>query len=149
MGAQAAQLIHISIFLSLENMWGNMLGGSNMQRAELSAASRRRLLADLKRLEEEPIPLAAASPCSESDLTLWNGVIGAELDVTHFGRITVPLHFLIDFPSDYPNSAPNIGFSFEFNYRGGAEYIMPDGRLKGKKVICLDVLGNFQDYHRE
>merc|ERR1711884_319825 len=23
------------------------------------------------------------------------------------------------------------------------------GRLKGKKVICLDVLGNFQSYHRE
>jgi len=126
-----------------------MIGASNMPRAEISAASRRRLLADLKRLEEEPIPLAAASPCSDSDLTLWNGVIGAELDVTHFGRITVPLHFLIDFPSDYPNSAPNIGFSFQFQYRGGAEYVMPDGRLKGKKVICLDVLGNFGEVHSE
>lgn len=126
-----------------------MLGASNMPRAELSAASRRRLLADLKRLEEEPIPLAAASPCSDSDLTLWNGVIGAELDVTHFGRITVPLHFLIDFPSDYPSSAPNIGFSFQFQYRGGAEYVMPDGRLKGKKVICLDILGNFGGVHSE
>merc|ERR1719401_1904585 len=61
----------------------------------------------------------------------------------------VPLHFLIDFPQDYPQSAPNIGFSFEFEYRGGAQYIMPDGRLKGKKVICLDVLGNFQSYHTE
>merc|ERR1712127_775769 len=97
----------------------------------------------------EPIPLASASPCSESDLTLWNGVIGAELDVTHFGRITVPLHFLIDFPSDYPNSAPNIGFSFEFRYSGGAEYVMPNGRLKGKKVICLDILGNFGGIHTE
>merc|ERR1719408_594551 len=65
------------------------------------------------------------------------------------GRVTVPLHFLIDFPENYPQSAPNIGFSFEFQYRGGAEYIMPEGRLKGKKVICLDVLGNFQSYHRE
>jgi len=126
-----------------------MIGASNMPRAEISPASRKRLLADLKRLEEEPIPLAAASPCSDSDLTLWNGVIGAELSVTHFGRITVPLHFLIDFPSDYPNSAPNIGFSFQFQYRGGAEYVMADGRLKGKKVICLDVLGNFGDVHSE
>jgi len=126
-----------------------MLGASNMPRAEISPASRKRLLTDLKRLEEEPIPLASASPCSESDLTLWNGVIGAELDVTHFGRITVPLHFLIDFPSDYPNSAPNIGFSFQFRYQGGAEYVMPDGRLKGKKVICLDILGNFGGVHTE
>lgn len=126
-----------------------MLGASNMPRAEISPASRKRLLTDLKRLEEEPIPLASASPCSESDLTLWNGVIGAELDVTHFGRITVPLHFLIDFPPDYPNSAPNIGFSFQFRYQGGAEYVMPDGRLKGKKVICLDILGNFGGVHTE
>lgn len=126
-----------------------MLGASNRPRAEITPASRRRLLADLKRLEEEPIPLASARPCSDSDLTLWDGVIGADLDVTHFGRITVPLHFLIDFPSDYPNSAPSIGFSFQFQYRGGAEYVMPDGRLKGKKVICLDVLGNFGEVHSE
>jgi ubiquitin-protein ligase len=106
-------------------------------------------MADMKRLQEDPIPLATAQPCSERDLTLWDGVIGVEMEVTHFGCVTVPLHFLIDFPADYPQSAPNIGFSFEFEYRGGAQYIMPNGRLKGKKVICLDVLGNFGDYHRE
>merc|ERR1711972_218256 len=82
-------------------------------------------------------------------MTLWDGVVGVEMEVTHFGCITVPLHFLIDFPSDYPRSAPNIGFSFDFRYRGGAEYVIPDGRLKGKKVICLDVLGNFGNYHSE
>jgi ubiquitin-protein ligase len=112
-------------------------------------ATQRRLLADLKRLQEEPIPLAAAQPCSDEDLTLWDGVVGVEMEVTHFGCVTVPLHFLIDFPGDYPQSAPNIGFSFEFQYRGGAQYVMPDGRLKGKKVICLDVLGNFGNIHRE
>merc|ERR1711988_260859 len=80
---------------------------------------------------------------------MWDGMIGVEMEVTHFGRVTVPLHFLIDFPANYPQNAPNIGFSFEFQYRGGAEYIMPDGRLKGKKVICLDVLGNFQGIHSE
>eukprot|EP00929_Paragymnodinium_shiwhaense_P039282 TRINITY_DN2065_c0_g1_i2.p1 TRINITY_DN2065_c0_g1~~TRINITY_DN2065_c0_g1_i2.p1 ORF type:complete len:614 (-),score=143.84 TRINITY_DN2065_c0_g1_i2:327-2168(-) len=117
--------------------------------ADVTLAARRRLLADLKKLQEEPIPLAAAQPCSDADITLWNGVIGVELDVTHIGTVTVPLHFLIDFPYNYPQSAPNIGFSFEFSYRGGAQYTMPDGRLKGKKVICLDVLGNFQDHHTE
>jgi len=103
---------------------------------------------DLKKLKEEPIPLAAAEPC-ENDLTLWNGIIGVDMEIPVFGLITVPLHFLIDFPADYPQSAPNIGFSFEFEYRGGAHYVMPDGRLKGKKVICLDVLGNFGGIHTE
>merc|ERR1740138_588278 len=117
--------------------------------AAVLPATQRRLLADLKRLQEEPIPLAAAQPCCDHDITLWDGVVGVEMEVTHFGSVTVPLHFLIDFPADYPQSAPNIGFSFEFEYRGGAQYVMPNGRLKGKKVICLDVLGNFQSYHRE
>jgi ubiquitin-protein ligase len=126
-----------------------MIGASNKTPSIASPATRKRLLADLKRLQEEPIPLAAASPCSDADLTLWNGVIGVEMEITHIGCVTVPLHFLIDFPSDYPSSAPNIGFSFDFQYRGGAEYVMPDGRLKGKKVICLDVLGNFGNIHTE
>ncbi|CAE7263204.1 UBC6 [Symbiodinium natans] len=120
-----------------------------MSSAPLSQAARRRILADLKTLQEEPIPLAAAAPCSDADLSLWNGVIGTQMEVTHLGCVTVPLHFLIDFPCDYPLSAPNIGFSFEFQYRGGASYVQPDGRLKGKLVICLDVLGNFGHVHTE
>eukprot|EP00439_Symbiodinium_sp_Y106_P071887 s1288_g13.t1 len=115
----------------------------------LSQAARRRILADLKGLQGEPIPLAAAAPCSDADLSLWNGVIGTQMQVTHLGCVTVPLHFLIDFPCDYPLSAPNIGFSFDFQYRGGASYVQQDGRLKGKLVICLDVLGNFGHVHTE
>lgn len=128
-------------------MWSAVQSCS--QAAAIRPATQRRLLADLKRLQEEPIPLAAAQPCSDKDLSLWDGVVGVEMEITHFGTVTVPLHFLIDFPQDYPQSAPNIGFSFEFEYRGGAQYVMPDGRLKGKKVICLDVLGNFGNYHQE
>jgi len=118
-------------------------------KSDLAPAARKRIIADWKRLQEESLPLAAAQPCSDEDVSLWDGVIGVEMEVTHFGIVTVPLHFLIDFPADYPQSAPNIGFSFEFQYRGGAQYNMPDGRLKGKKVICLDILGNFQSYHTE
>merc|ERR1719310_2380971 len=124
-------------------------GSSRITPAELLPAARRRLLADLRRLQEEPVPLANAAPCSDDDLSLWNGVIGCEMEVTDIGLVTVPLHFLIDFPSDYPSSAPNIGFSFEFDYRSGASYIQESGRLKGKKVICLDVLGNFGHIHTE
>jgi len=114
----------------------------------LSSAARKRILSDLKHLQEEPIPLAAAAP-ADDDLSLWNGIIGTQMEVTHIGFVTVPLHFLIDFPCDYPSSAPKIGFSFEFEYRGGASYVQQDGRLKGKKVICLDVLGNFDFVHTE
>ena len=120
-----------------------------MSSAPLGHAARRRILADLKTIQEEPIPLAAAAPCSEADLSLWDGVIGAQMEVTHLGCVTVPLHFLIDFPCDYPLSAPSIGFSFNFEYRGGASYVQQDGRLKGKLVICLDVLGNFGHVHTE
>jgi len=110
----------------------------------------KRLQADLKKLQDEPIQLANARPNEKKgDMTLWDGTISVEIDVTHLGKIQVPLHFLIDFPADYPASAPNIGFSFEFPYRNGASYTESSGRLKGKKVICLDVLGNFQSYHTE
>jgi len=128
-------------------MWGGSISQCATA-AKLPASTQRRLLQDLKKLKEEPIPLAAAEPC-EDDLTLWNGIIGVDMEIPIFGLITVPLHFLIDFPADYPQSAPNIGFSFEFEYNGGAHYIMPDGRLKGKKVICLDILGNFGGVHTE
>jgi len=128
-------------------MWGSSIAQC-AQAAKLTAATQRRLLQDLKKLKEEPIPLAAAEPCKD-DLTLWNGIIGVEMDIPVFGLITVPLHFLIDFPADYPQSAPNIGFSFDFQYSGGAHYMMPDGRLRGKKVICLDILGNFGGVHTE
>lgn len=114
----------------------------------LSSAAKKRILSDLKHLQEEPIPLAAAAPCSD-DISLWNGIIGAQMEVTNIGFVTVPLHFLIEFPCDYPSSAPKIGFSFEFEYRGGASCIMREGRLVGKKVICLDVLGNFDFVHTE
>jgi len=129
-------------------MWGSSISACKGA-ADLSVATQRRLMTDLKRLQEEPIPMATASPCADRDLTLWKGIIGVNMEVTHFGCITVPLHFLIDFPWDYPQSAPNIGFSFEFEYRGGAQYTMQDGRLKGKKVICLDILGNFGGVHTE
>jgi len=105
----------------------------------------------LKRIQEEPIPLANARPRSDKDLTLWDAAVGVELDVSHLGLVTAPLHFVIDFPSDYPQSAPNIGFSFNFPYREGASYIesKTSSRLKGKLVICLDILGNFANVHTE
>eukprot|EP00746_Dinoflagellata_sp_MGD_P149409 gnl/MRDRNA2_/MRDRNA2_81443_c0_seq1.p1 gnl/MRDRNA2_/MRDRNA2_81443_c0~~gnl/MRDRNA2_/MRDRNA2_81443_c0_seq1.p1 ORF type:complete len:598 (+),score=126.30 gnl/MRDRNA2_/MRDRNA2_81443_c0_seq1:96-1889(+) len=117
----------------------------------LPSATQRRLLSDLKRIQEEPIPLANARPRGDKDLTLWDAVVGVELSVPNLGLVTAPLHFVIDFPFDYPKSAPNIGFSFNFPYREGASYIenKASSRLQGKLVICLDILGNFANIHTE
>lgn len=103
----------------------------------------KRILQDYRALQREPLPLAAAAP-RDSDTTLWDGLIGVELD----GEVC-PLHFLIDFPTDYPRSAPSVGFSFAFPYSGGASYTKTDGRLAGKFVVCLDLLGNFDHVHTE
>jgi ubiquitin-protein ligase len=98
------------VFSFLAQIAKTLKGMQSCERAaDITPAARKRLLTDLKRLHEEPIPCAAAQPCSDQDITLWDGVIGVEMDVTHIGCVTVPLHFLIDFPFDYPQSAPNIG----------------------------------------
>ena len=90
----------------------------------------------------DPLPLANAAP-REDDMTLWDAVIGVDID----GE-TTPLHFLIDFPANYPAAAPSIGFSFVFPYDQGASHTHRDGgRLNGTFVICLDLLGNYGSYH--
>ena len=63
------------------------------------------------------------------------------------------LNFSVDFdilfPTDYPQSAPSIGFTQHFPYSMGASYTKQDGPLKGKMVVCLDILGNFDKIHTE
>jgi ubiquitin-protein ligase len=114
----------------------------------MTAATLKRIAKDWKQLEAEPVAMANARPCDTSDMTLWDGVIGVKL-MSGTTPTTVPLHFLIDFPKDYPSSAPSIGFSVPFPYSQGASYTKQDGRLKGKFVVCLDLLGNFDHVHTE
>lgn len=122
----------------------------------MSNLSLKRIANDWKQLQADPIAMANARPCDESDITLWDGVIGINLDISQKGKTgnsqnscRVPLHFVIDFPKDYPQSAPNIGFSVTFPYNQGASYVKRDGRLKDKFVVCLDLLGNFDHVHTE
>lgn len=126
----------------------------------------KRLQKDLLSLTKEPLFNANAAP-SEDDMTLWNGVILVELtDVPRFKhptgerinsdedigkKISVPFHFLIDFPDNYPLSAPNVGFTTSFPYNMGASYSERNekSRLYGKLILCLDLLGNFGNIHKE
>jgi len=106
----------------------------------------KRLQRDCRQLQQEPLVGANAEPTD--DLTLWNGVINVQLTVKG-KKVVAPLHFRIDFPAQYPNVAPNVGFTNNFEYRMGASYTQPSGRLEGCKVICLDLLGNFAYIHTE
>lgn len=106
----------------------------------------KRIQKDLASLMKEPVINAAASP-SNSDLSFWDAVI--RVPITHDKQSHVDLHFNILFPSDYPLSAPSIGFTIDFPYSLGASYVKDDGPLKGKLVLCLDLLGNFDHVHTE
>jgi len=116
----------------------------------------KRIQKDLKSLSKEPVINCGAAP-REDDLTFWDAVIEIEMTekVTNKTKqvrpktINIPMHFNIQFPSNYPVSAPSIGFSYEFKYDLGASYQKTEGPLKGKKVLCLDLLGNFDKIHTE
>ena len=106
----------------------------------------KRIQKDLASLMKEPVINAAASP-NNSDLTFWDAII--RIPITHTKLTHVDLHFNILFPSDYPDSAPSIGFTVTFPYNLGAAYVKSDGPLKGKFVLCMDILGNFDHVHTE
>lgn len=101
-----------------------------------------RLEKEHQRLLKAPVALAAAAP--RNDLMLWDAAIGVELE----GRVW-PVHFLISFPDRYPLEPPNAGFSFHFPYTLGASHTETKGALKGKMVICLDLLGNYSAQHAD
>ena len=106
----------------------------------------KRIKKDLSSLKKEPVVNAAAAP-NNGDLTFWDAVI--RVPITHQNTKHVDLHFNIVFPTDYPQSAPSIGFSCSFPYSLGASYVKDDGPLKGKLVLCMDILGNFDHVHTE
>ena len=105
-----------------------------------------RLQRDYKQLLKEPLVGTHAEPTD--DISLWNGCLHVPVRVNG-KQVNAPLHFLIEFPSTYPMSPPNAGFTSDFRYNMGASYIAHEGRLNGCKVICLDLLGNFGDIHTE
>jgi len=106
----------------------------------------KRIQKDLASLMKEPVIDAAASP-SNGDLTFWDAII--RVPITHSKQSHADLHFNILFPSDYPQSAPSIGFTISFPYSLGASYVKSDGPLANKLVLCLDLLGNFDHVHTE
>lgn len=106
----------------------------------------KRIQRDFTSLNKDPLINAAAQP-RNNDLTFWDAII--RIPITHATQNYVDMHFNIIFPTDYPQSPPNIGFTFDFPYSLGAHYKESSGPLQGKIVICLDILGNFGKIHTE
>ena len=113
-------------------------------------AATKRLLRDMKQLTKQPV--IGAGACPTDDILVWHANIGVPVDFNGETKIA-PLHLVIVFKEDYPQSAPNAGFCTDFEYTYGASYMGRRDRdgvhLEGKKILCLNVLGNFADVHDE
>lgn len=104
----------------------------------------KRLRKDLMSLLKNPLPDASAHP--SDNMLLWH--LNFMVPITIDGELKkAPLHAVMTFPKEYPMKAPNVGFCTDFYYNMGAHYIEKKGPLKGMKVICIDILGNFHSYH--
>src|SRR5262249_22576039 len=88
----------------------------------------------------EPIVGANASPFG--DLTKWYGLV-MEMKGTPYAGI--PIRFVLEFPTDYPNSPPKAFFESYVPYDGGMIYKDQSDRY----VVCLNIFGNLSHVHTE
>lgn len=98
------------------------------------------LMRELKELKREPLVGANAEPLDADIMKWYCTIVGCE-GTPYAG---IPIRFILEFPSTYPNDAPKAFFDTEVRYAGGASYKV-DGRL----VVCLNIFGNFGHVHTE
>ena len=92
----------------------------------MSTASRRRLMRDFKRLQEDP-PAGVSGAPTDDNILLWNAVIFGPAD-TPFEDGTFKL--TIQFTEEYPNKPPVVRFTSKMYHPN----VYADGS------ICLDIL---------
>lgn len=108
---------------------------------QLSNASIVRLTQDLKELKNYPLVGANAAPI-KNNIGIWHCNILAPESSAYAGTI---LHFVLEFPENYPVNPPHAYFVTPIKYKGGAT--LTD--TKGRTVVCLDLFGNFKFVHTE
>ncbi|QQP48562.1 Ubiquitin conjugating enzyme, partial [Caligus rogercresseyi] len=98
----------------------------------MSTSSRRRLMRDFKRLQEDP-PAGVSGAPGENNIMVWNAVIFGPHD-TPFEDGTFKL--TMEFSEEYPNKPPLVKFLSKMFHPN----IYADGG------ICLDILQNRPTY---
>ncbi len=100
----------------------------------------KRLLSDLKQLENEPIIGANARPFNENLMT-WYGIVMRSPNSKYEG---IPIRFVLEFDDQYPNNPPKAFFDTDVPYTEGARMI-----VNGRQAVCLNIFGNFGHVHTE
>jgi ubiquitin-protein ligase len=114
---------------------------SSAIRTSMKPSAVKRLLQDLEQLRDEPIVGANAEPFGD-DIAKWYAIV---MGAPGSPYENIPIRFVLEFPDDYPNSAPNAFFETDVKYHGGASYRDASGR----QVVCLNIFGNFGHVHTE
>lgn len=99
------------------------------------------LFNNFKELQKEPI-VGANAMFHEDDPMKWYCIVMGPEGSLYEG---VPIRFVLEFDTNYPNSPPKAFFDTYFAYYGGAQ--MKDD--KGRIGVCLDIFGNFAMVHTE
>lgn len=94
----------------------------------MSTPSRKRLMRDFKRLQNDP-PNGISGTPTENNIMLWNAVIFGPEDTAWEGGT---FKLTLTFTEDYPNKAPTVRFESKMFHPN----IYADGG------ICLDILQN-------
>jgi len=94
----------------------------------MSTPARRRLLRDLRRLQNDP-PLGVQGSPQEENIFMWDGVIFGPEDTPWEGAT---LRLELSFTEEYPNKPPTVKFLTKLFH--------PNVYTNG--AICLDILQN-------
>ena len=100
----------------------------------------KQLQRDLSELDKHPLVGANAHPIND-DLMKWAGIVVGSEDSPFAG---IPIRFIMEFPSDYPNTPPKAFFDTFIAYHGGASYY-----VNNRLAVCLNIFGNFAHVHDE
>ncbi|KAH0703277.1 hypothetical protein KY285_017555 [Solanum tuberosum] len=105
-----------------------ILAAFNTQAVRMSTPSRKRLMRDFKRLQQDP-PAGISGAPYDNNIMLWNAVIFGPDDTPWDGGT---FKLTLQFSEDYPNKPPTVRFVSRMFHPN----IYADGS------ICLDILQN-------
>lgn len=97
----------------------------------MSSGAQRRLLADLRELERQPLPMVSARPL-EHDLFTWHCNLMGPENTPYAGGL---FHFVLSFPHNYPNKPPSARVLSP----------IPHPHVHGD-LVCLDLLSDYASY---